>query len=73
MNATSAAPVRKVTATVLAGAIVTILVWAVHQFANVSVPPEVAAALVTVVSFLVGYFVPAASTDYAVPSATGKR
>jgi len=63
VNQPSVAPVRKVTAGGLSGAVVTILVWALEYFANVQIPAYVVAALVTVVSFIVAYLVPAAATD----------
>jgi len=59
----SAAPVRKVTAGASSAAVVTIIVWIVQTMANVEIPAYVSAALVTVVSFAVAYFVPAGATD----------
>lgn len=49
---------RKVSATLLAGAIVTILVWLVQTFAEVKIPAEVSSAAVTIIGALVGWFVP---------------
>lgn len=49
----TAVPTRKVGASALAGAIVTIGVW----LTPASEPAEVVAALVTAVTFVVGYFV----------------
>ena len=46
----------KVRAAGLAGIIVTVVVWALQAFAGVDVPAEVAAALVTVITFIVGFF-----------------
>ena len=45
----------KVRAAGLAGIIVTIIIWAAG-YAGIDVPAEVAAALVTVVTFIVGFF-----------------
>lgn len=50
-------PDRKVGSGFLAGAAVTIIVWLVEAFTDVDVPPEVAAALVTIISFAAGYYV----------------
>ena len=47
----------KVAGTALAGAIVTIGVWALGNFAHVTLPPDVTAALTVIVGFLTGYFV----------------
>jgi Na+/proline symporter len=47
----------KVTAGALAGAVVTLIVWIVNAATSVETPPEAAAALVVVVSFLLGYVV----------------
>jgi len=46
----------KVAAGGIAGIIVTILIWALQTFAGIDVPPEVAAAMVTVISFIAGLF-----------------
>jgi hypothetical protein len=48
----------KVTAAGLAGALTTIIVWGVG-LAGLDVPPEVAAAVTTVLSVATGYLVPA--------------
>lgn len=48
----------KVAGGTLAGAIVVILVYIVHVFAHIDVPAEVAAAITTVVGFVIMYFVP---------------
>lgn len=48
-------PVAKVTAGALAGAVTVILVW-VAGLAGVEIPPEVASAITTVLSFIAGYF-----------------
>lgn len=54
----SALPVRKVATGTATGGIVTVLVWALKTYAAVDIPAEVAAALTTVLSFVVGYFTP---------------
>jgi energy-converting hydrogenase Eha subunit C len=66
VNATSAAPVRKVAAATLAGALVTLVVWAAATFLHLNISAEVAAAIVTVVIFVVGYLVPARVGEYVV-------
>ena len=54
----SAKPVQKVTAGLLAGAITTILVYAISMLAQVEIPPTVAAAITTLITFLISYMVP---------------
>lgn len=46
----------KVKAAGLAGTIVTILTVILHQFFGIDIPEELAAALVTLISFIVGFF-----------------
>lgn len=58
MSEETARPVPKVAAAGMSGAAVTLLVGIAQQL-GVAVPPEVAAAAVTVASFLAGYLRPA--------------
>jgi hypothetical protein len=52
----------KVFLTGIAGAVTAILLWALSTFAHgVSVPPEVAAGLTTIIGAVVGYLAPAQS------------
>ena len=51
----SAAPTAKVASSGAVGAFVLIVIWALDDYAGVSVPPEVAAALTTLLSFIAGY------------------
>lgn len=53
----SAAPTNKVAASGIGGSISVVLIWAVNQFFNIELPPEVAAAIATVISFASGYLV----------------
>jgi len=67
----AAAPVRKVTAGALGGAIVTVLVWYLNTFVlepDKQITGQVAAALTTIVTFLIGYFVPPSAKDEVVPA-----
>jgi hypothetical protein len=50
-------PDRKVVAGALAGALATIVVWAA-SLGGVAVPPEVAAALATILGLVVAYLIP---------------
>ncbi|MGJ5621398.1 hypothetical protein [Sulfitobacter sp. MF3-043] len=59
-------PVRKVTASMLAGAIVQLLLWLNGQMAGPTIPPEVQGALTILVSFVVAYMVPPASTEQVI-------
>ena len=52
----SVAPTAKVTSGGAAGAFVLLLVWALDDYAGVTMPPEVAAALTTLLSFAAGYW-----------------
>lgn len=56
MNQDSFAPSNKMTATGAAGAIVTIILYALSS-RGIQVPPEVAAALTILVAFAAGYLV----------------
>lgn len=59
----SAKPTNKVTAGVLAGAVMVVLVWATKTFAHTDVPAEVSVGLLTVVTFVVQYMVPDSAQD----------
>lgn len=64
----TAMPARKVVGGSLAAAIATIVVWVVNSFVlkDNPLPPHVAGAILTVVTFVVGYYVPPASQDQIV-------
>jgi hypothetical protein len=53
-------PVSKVAASGAAGAAVSVLVWILRQVMAVEIPPDIAAALITLLMFAVGYAVPLA-------------
>jgi len=53
-------PTRKIGSAALAGGLSIILVWTIKQFGHVEIPGEVASGITTVLSFVVGYFVPEA-------------
>jgi len=58
---TSYLPSRKVGAGALAGALSVVLVWIINTFVltgAVKITGEVASAMTTILTFLVGYFVP---------------
>ena len=59
----SALPVRKVGAAGLGGAVATGVIWALSHFAGIELGEEVAAALVTIITFGVGYLVPGSGTS----------
>lgn len=63
VNAPSAKPIRKVAAGGAAGAVTTIVVWALSSFVHIDVPSEVAAALTLLVMFGVSYFVPSTAGE----------
>ena len=64
----SALPARKVWIAGVAGAVTTLLVFVLNLALSEEkqIPAEIAAALVTVVSFLLSYFVPPAKDDQIV-------
>lgn len=59
-------PVPKVAAAGIGGAIAAVLVWIAHV-SGLDMPPEVAAAFATIVSFGAGYLQPPRGTDPARP------
>ena len=71
---TSAAPTRKVTAGGTAGAISIIIVFILNTYkllpGGVQVTGEVAAALTTVISFIVSYVVPPSHQDQLTSTTT---
>lgn len=56
-------PSAKTGLTVVAGAVVTVLVW-IATLNNLEVPSEVAAAVTTIIAGVIAYFVPAKSGKY---------
>ncbi|MEL6301087.1 MAG: hypothetical protein AAFR07_05560 [Pseudomonadota bacterium] len=52
-----AAPTRKMQAVMVAGAVVNIGIWLVHDYAGVAVPPEAAGSITTLVGMVAGYIV----------------
>lgn len=55
-----ATPINKVMNSTLAGAIILIVVYLLHQFAGVDLPTEISAALTTIIMSLVAYLTPIA-------------
>lgn len=51
-------PDRKVAAGGFAGAVTAVLVWVAAEFGQVTIPGEIAAAIATIISTAVAYFVP---------------
>lgn len=51
-------PTPKVIAGGIAGSVTAIIVWATRQWGHADIPPEIAVAISTVVSFLASYFMP---------------
>lgn len=66
-----AKPSAKTGLTVIAGAVVTVLVW-IATLNNLEVPPEVAAAVTTIIAGVVGYFVPAKTGKHVGPDSTSQ-
>lgn len=59
-------PARKVAASSIGSAVSVLGVWALQEFANVTMPAAVQSALVLCVTFLMGYYVPPAPRDQVV-------
>jgi hypothetical protein len=62
----TAKPTQKVAYGALAGAVSTIVIWLLKTYAHIEIPGEVAAALTTVLTFLVSYVVPPGESDQVV-------
>lgn len=56
-------PTNKVFAGALAGAVAVIIAWAAKAFGHTDMPPEIAAAVSTVLTFVVQYIVPDSTGD----------
>jgi len=59
------APTRKVSAGILAGAIVAVAAWASKSYAQVEIPTEIGMAITTIVTFVVQWTVPDAEDEPA--------
>lgn len=57
MKMSNVRPTRKVSAGLTAGSVVTVLIW-VLGLANVEMPPDVSAALVTLLTFATSWLIP---------------
>lgn len=64
-------PTQKVIATSLAGAVGTLLVWFLNDYAGVPTPEGVNAALVTLIAFLIGWLTPPSVHDQVVSENRG--
>lgn len=51
-------PTPKVAAGAFAGALTTLIVWGLQQYAGITLPAEVAASLTTILSFAVAWITP---------------
>lgn len=51
-------PTNKVTAGALTGALMSILIWGLKEFAKIELPAEVAVGVSTLISFVVSYCIP---------------
>lgn len=58
MDQPDATPTRKVATAGISGAVVAILIWVLQATTDVEVPAEVAAAVTTIVAFVLSYLVP---------------
>jgi putative flippase GtrA len=69
-HSATAAPVRKVAAGGLAAAITTVLVYVLEAAFSISIPAEVAAALTTLIGFVVAYLTPPGANEVVTTSPT---
>lgn len=66
---TSNIPTNKTIAATAAGALTTIIVWAVNSYTSHPVPTEIALAMQTVIIAAAGYLTPPSERDHLEPSA----
>ncbi|MFN3132444.1 hypothetical protein [Roseibium sp.] len=59
-------PTRKVVATSLAGALATVLIWVLNDYFNIPIPEGVNAAIVTLISFVIGWYTPPSIHDQVI-------
>lgn len=57
---TTNTPTRKISGTVIGGAVAILATWAIETFAHVTIPTEVGQAFGLLVGTLVGWYVPEA-------------
>jgi predicted RNase H-related nuclease YkuK (DUF458 family) len=57
------APIDKVAYSLYTGAVVSVVVWGLRNYAHTDIPPEVSAALTVLLSGIVGYFTPLRSHE----------
>jgi hypothetical protein len=60
-------PARKVAASSVGSALSVLAVWALAEFGGIEMPAGVESALVLLVTFLVGYYVPPSPHDQVEP------
>jgi Na+/glutamate symporter len=65
MRVSSNRPIDKVTNSVIAGAIVAVVAWALGAYAGVELPAEVQNALIIIVSAVVAYVTPIRAGEIA--------
>lgn len=63
LRQSSDAPTTKTWAAVIAGAITTIMVWAIRQFGHIDIPAEIAMAIQICVTFATSYLTPPGAKD----------
>ena len=68
----TATPTRKVAGGGIAGAITVLLVWLYNQYVG-ELPPEIASAITTIVSFVAAYVVPPSDKEMVLPTAPSSR
>ena len=51
-------PTPKMQASGVSGAVSVVVMWALHQFWKLDIPPEIASAITVIFSFISGYFAP---------------
>jgi hypothetical protein len=61
-------PARKVSVAALVGAGTTLTLWIIETAANVKIPSYIGTSIMTVVAFVVSYFVPPSADDQVISS-----
>jgi hypothetical protein len=76
MATTTHAPVRKVTAGALSGAIVTLVIWMLNTYVPMfnrrPIPAEITGTLTTIVSFMISYAVPPGRDETVIEDEQGR-
>jgi uncharacterized membrane protein YjjB (DUF3815 family) len=70
MRSSSAAPVRKVAVSGLAGAITTVVIWILNEWVlkDHQISGQIGAAITTILTVVIGYLIPPGDQEQNVPA-----